>query len=294
MSLLTLAARSSSGCRGLLGPACLVACLALAGLAGADPLTLVVCAPGYPGSTGEAQPAMDGLASAAAVAAGWGRDDFRAVYFETEEGGVARLGEADAGLALVTLPFFLEHREQLGLEPELLAVPVGREPLEPWVLVAAAGKVSRPADLAGWSLVSLAGHSEPFVRGPALAGWGALPDGVAITFSGAVLSSLRRAARGEPVAVLLDGEQAAALPELPFASDLAVVHRSAPLPVSVLCSVDGRGDPTRRTAAVAALAALGGRPDAAGALAGVRIDRFEPVDRAALAAAEAAFAGAAD
>jgi hypothetical protein len=272
----------------------LVICLGLAGVAAADPLTLVVCAPGYPGSTAEAQPAMDGLATAAALAASWGRDELRAVYFETEEGGLARLAESDAGLALVTLPFFLEHREALGLEPELLAVPVGREPLEPWTLVAAAGTVARPADLEGWRLVSLAGHSERFVRGPALAGWGALPDGVSIDFSGAVLSSLRRAARGEPIAVLLDPEQAAALPELPFAGDLDVVHRSPPLPVSVLCSVGGRGDPARRAAAVAALAALDGSADAAEALAGVRIDHFEPFDPVTLGAAEAAFAGVAE
>ena len=102
-----------------------------------------MCAPGYPGSTAEAQPAMDGLAAAITAAAGWDTAAVRAVYFETEEGGVASLQSPDVALMLVTLPFFLEHRVELDLRPQLMAVPSGREPLEPWSLVAGAGSVER-------------------------------------------------------------------------------------------------------------------------------------------------------
>ena len=72
----------------------------------ANGLAVVVCAPGYPGSTAEAQPAMDGLAAAITAAAGWDTAAVRAVYFETEEGGVASLQSPDVALMLVTLPFF--------------------------------------------------------------------------------------------------------------------------------------------------------------------------------------------
>jgi hypothetical protein len=271
------------------------ALLLLAGpvAAGAAGLTLVVCAPGDPGSTAEAQPAMDALAGAVAEAAGWPPDELAAAYFETEEGGVEALAAPDAGLALVTLPFFLEHRGALDLAPVLLAVPTGRQADEPWALVAGAGALSKPADLAGWTIVSLAGHSERFVRGPALAAWGELPADVAITFSGAVLSSLRKAARGDKVAVLLDAEQAAALEKLPFASELEAVVWSPALPVSVLATVAGRIEPKRTAALTNAFRSLAGRAEAADALAGVRIERFEPVDEGVLARAEAAFAEAA-
>ena len=154
-------------------------------------LTMVFCAPGYPGSTAEAKSAMEGFAMAVTVAAGWGRGDLAAEYFETEEGGVTRLASTDVGLGMVTLPFFLEHRDDLGLQPEMLAVPTGRQTVEPWSLVAGKGAVKQAADLDGWQLVSLAGHSETFVRGPALGDWGELPPTLTITFSGAVLSSLR-------------------------------------------------------------------------------------------------------
>jgi len=263
----------------------------LSSSAHAGGLAMVVCAPGYPGSTAEAQPAMDGLASAVTKAAGWDSHGLQAVYFETEEGGLARLAESDAGLAMVTLPFFLEHFKALDLRPALLAVPSGHEPLESWVLVAGAGAIGKPADLEGWQLVSLAGHSPRFIRGPVLGDWGELPENVSIRESGAVLSSLRKAAKGEPIAVLLDAEQAAALDRLPFAGDLEVVHRSRPLPVSVLCTVGDRLESKIQAEAVTALNDLDDRSDAEEALAGVRLDRFIPMDADALAMAQAAFEG---
>jgi len=271
-----------------------LAVLMIGSVGEAADLTMVFCAPGYPGSTAEAQSAMEGFAMAVTTAAGWGRGDLAAEYFETEEGGVTRLAATDVGLGMVTLPFFLEHRDDLGLQPEMLAVPTGRKTEEPWSLVAGKGAVQQPADLDGWQLVSLAGHSETFVRGPALGDWGELPPTLTITFSGAVLSSLRKAARGEKIVVLLDAEQADALDRLPFAGDLEIVHRSPPLPVSVVCSIGDRMIPEKMAELVGALAGLAERPDAADAMAGVRLDRFEPIDNEALEQAEAAFSGVAE
>ncbi len=133
-----------------------------------------------------------------------------------------------------------------GCGPEMLAVPTGRQAEEPWSLVAGKGKVHGPDDLDGWQLFSLAGHSEAFVRGPALGDWGELPSNLTITFSGAVLSSLRKAAKGEKIVVLLDAEQAEALDRLPFAGDLEIVHTSPPLPVSVVCSIGDRVSPEKK------------------------------------------------
>jgi hypothetical protein len=255
-------------------------------------LEVVVCAPGYPGSTAEAQSTMDGLAAAITTAAGWGAGDVKAAYFETEEGGVASLKSPEVGVMLVTLPFFLEHRSELDLRPQLMAVPSGREPLEPWSLVAGAGLVKQPADLEGWELFSLAGHSPRFVRGPALGDWGDVPKSLRVTFSGAVLTGLRKAAKGESVALLLDAAQTDALERLPFADQLEVVWSSPLLPVSVVCSVGDRLAPDRLSKVLAALEDLDDRPAAAEALAGVRLDRFVPVDAAVLNRAETAFSGA--
>ena len=273
----------------LLGAIALVAISSFARAAG---VVLVVCAPGYPGSTAEAQPAMDGLAEAISAGAGWDEGAVEAVYFESEHAGVARLQSPDAGLALVTLPFFLEHRAELDLRPHLMAVPTGREPLESWSLVAGAGLVKRPADLEGWELLSLAGHSPGFVSGPALGDWGAVPNSLTITFSGAVLSGLRRAAKGESVTLLLDGGQTESVSRLPFADQLEIIHRSPLLPVSVVCSVGDRVPPKQLSNVLTALEDLDDRHGAAEALAGVRLTRFVPVDRAILKQAEHSFSGA--
>jgi hypothetical protein len=264
-----------------------VALICSTGLA-AD-LTMVVCAPGYPGSTAEARSAMEGFAAAVTTSLSWDGDAFGAEYFETEDAGVARFAASDVGLGLVTLPFFLEHSKTLDLRAEMLAVPSGRGAMEPWTLVAGNGLVDGPRDLDGWQLTSLAGHSEAFVRGPALADWGELPATLTVTFSGAVLSSLRKAARGEKIAVLLDAEQAGALDRLPFAEDLEIVHRSPPLPVSVVCFVGDRINPAKRAELARALEGLADRPEAAEAMAGVRLERFDPLDTAALERAAAAF-----
>jgi hypothetical protein len=258
--------------------------------AAAGPPAMVAWAPGFPGSTKEAQPTMDALAAAVAAAAKFPPGGFAAVYQETEKGGLARLSQPDAALAMVSLPAFLKYEKELGLVPRLAVVQAGApDASETWSLVTGAGKLKSAADLDGWQLVSGASYAPRFVRGPALGGWGALPAGVTLAPAGAVLSALRRAATGEKVALLLDRAQAASIATLPFAKDLETVTRSAPLPGALLCTVRGRLPDAQSTALVQAFAGLASRPEAATALAGVRIARFVPLDEAALRLARAAY-----
>jgi hypothetical protein len=112
-------------------------------------------------------------------------------------------------------------------------------PTESWALVAAKGKIAGAASLEGWEIASRAGYAPGFVRGVVLGAW-EIPDSVSVTFTPRILSQLRKAAAGEPVAVLLDGEQRAALDSLPFASDLEIVFESEPLPAFVACTVSDR------------------------------------------------------
>src|SRR5256885_11140270 len=126
--------------------------------------TLVVCAPGYPGTAGEAQPSMDALARALAAEAKLPPSSLSAVYEETEAAGMRRLAQKDASLLLSTLPFHLTHEQELGLVGRLSAVPRGGEGLERWALVAAEG---HPAALEGDAVHSLAGYSPEVVRAAA-------------------------------------------------------------------------------------------------------------------------------
>jgi hypothetical protein len=259
--------------------------VALAGAAPAVPATLVVCAPGSPGTTQEAQPAMDAFAKALAARAARPAGSLAATYAATEDAGVARLREKDAAVALVSLPFFLRHEKALRLEARLAPVLQGGEASERWSLVARKGAVSGPASLDGFTILSSAGFAPEFVRGAALGAWGKLPASAKISQSTAVLSALRRAAAGEPVALLLDGAQSAALQTLPTAKDLEVVVQSPPLPAGILATVAGRVTAARWAKLGPALRELSSDPAGAEALAGIRMARFVPLDEAALAAA---------
>ena len=245
------------------------------------PVTFVACAPGYPGTTAEAQPAMDAFAAAVTKAACWAPGQVVADYAPTEKEGLARLG--DAALALVPLPFYLQHSAALGLTPRLLVEQKGLGPAEHWTLVAKRGRVTKPADLAGMTVISIAGYAPGFVRGVLGPGW-RLPDATKVTESAKVLSALRRAVQGEDVAILLDGAQGNALPTLPFAAELDVLARSAPLPAAVVATVGRRLGAARWSALEKALLALPGDPTGVAALDGIRMVRFTLADPAALGA----------
>jgi hypothetical protein len=245
-------------------------------------ITLVVCAPGYPGNSAEAQPAMDALARALGGAA---HMPLEAVYEETADGGLKRLAAADAAILLAPLPFFLDHERALALAARLGAVPKDGGPLQRWTTVT--GK-DHPASLEGYAVQSTAGYSPRFVHAmspPPLAG-------AKVVDSPAVLSGLRRAANGERLAVLLDGPQANALSTLPFAQGLAKSGASIEVPVALVATVGKRLDERKWKALQAALLSLAGDATAREALEGVRMAAFVALDREALSRARRAYQGA--
>jgi hypothetical protein len=235
--------------------------------------TLVFCAPGYPGAPGDAQPFVDQFARAAVAAAGWPAGSLAAVYDPTEEGGLAKLGSSDAVLAFVPYPFFVEHASQLHLTPLAQADVVGIGPQERWTLVAKTGQVTGPASMAGYTIVSIAGYAPEFVRHSALGAW-ALPPDVKIESTGQILSALRRVAGGELVAALLDQTQAAALPTLPFASELKAVMQSPPLPVAIVAVVGSRLPAARARGLQAGLLKLGHGAGGTDTLESLRLQGF--------------------
>jgi hypothetical protein len=235
--------------------------------------TLVFCAPGYPGGAGDAQPLVDQFASAAAAASGWPAGSLVAVYDPTEDGGLAKLEQADAVLAFVPYPFFVEHAAQLHLTPLVQADVTDIGAQQRWTLVAKSGRVTGPESMAGYTILSAAGYAPDFVRHSALEGW-VLPPDVKIESTGQVLSALRRVAAGEPVAVLLDQTEAAALPSLPFAAQIQAVKQSAELPVALIALVGSRVAAPRAQALQAALLKMGHVSGAADTLGPLRLHGF--------------------
>ncbi len=242
---------------------------------------LVFCAPGYPGNTEEARPTMDALAAGVAAAAGWKPGSLTAVYHQDGPAGLARLKSDDAVAAMVTLPFYLRHREELGLKPLLAGVAAG-EGDGAWSLVAVKGQLNDPVDLDGWTVAGLPAYHPGLVKGPVLSGWGELPPSAHIEFTSRALSALRKASRGDKVAVLLDQAQVDALPSLPYGESLEVVHVSGPMPTSLLCAVGGRLPAERLSRLVQAVRTLHEDPDGIALLKTIRMERFRELDHSEL------------
>ena len=242
--------------------------------------SIVVCSPGSPGTTDDAKPAMEAFAAAASSKAG---TSISAIYEPSEEKGVARIKEAS--IAIVSLPFFVKHENELGLHPRLEVVQKGRPPLDTWTLVAPAGGGKDARSLSGFTIVSTVSFAPAFVRGVIRD----LPVDAKLVQSTAVLSALRRAAGGEQVAVLLDGPQGAALATLPFASKLTVIAHSPALPAAIVATVDARLTDDAWRGIEAALLGLADDRSAAGALDGIQIARLTRIDDHALAVARNAY-----
>jgi ABC-type amino acid transport substrate-binding protein len=216
---------------------------------------------------------VDQFATAAVAAAGWPAGSLSAVYDPTEQGGLAKLNSADAVLAFVPYPFYVEHAAQLHLTPLAQADIAGTGTKEKWTLVAKNGRVTGPSSLTGYTIASVAGYSPEFVRHSALSAW-EVPANVKIEPVGQILSALRRVASGDQVVVLLDQTQAAALPTLPFASDLKAVVQSPELPVAIVAVVGNRVPAERAKAFQAGLLKMARGAEAADTLGSLKLQGF--------------------
>jgi len=235
---------------------------------------LVFCAPGYPGATGDAQPLVDEFATAAAAAANWPPGSLTAAYDASDEGGLAKLGQPDAALAFVPFPFFVEHATMLHLEPLLQADVQGVGARERWTLLVgkrAGGEGA--AALAGYTLASTAGYAPQFVRRFGVGSF-PLPADVKITATGQVLSSLRSAAAGERVIVLLDQEQMDATATLPFGAQLTKLAQSNPVPVAIIALVDAHLSKARADSMRAGLMKLAKSDSGKATLGRLRLQGF--------------------
>lgn len=247
----------------------------MSSLLAASVATLVFCAPGYPGGAGDAQPLLDQFTRAVVANSGWPAGSLASVYDPTEEGGLAKLRSADAVLAFVPYPFFVEHAVELHLAPLVQADVTDVGAQQRWSLVAKSDRAAGAASLKGYTLVSVAGYAPNFVRHLALGAF-ALPPDARIESTGQILSALARAAAGEPVAVLLDHTQTAALASLPFASELKVVTQSPELPVALIAVVEPRLPKGRAAALKAGLLEMGHAPGGAEVLTPLRLRGFVP------------------
>ena len=242
---------------------------------------LVICSPGSPGSTAEAQPTLDAFASVLERSAGWPASSLGVVYYGAAEPGREKIAAEEAASALVSPAFYYEFAAALSLQARLEAIPSSGAG-EVYSLVARKGLVTSAASLAGWEITGSAGFSEGFVREVVLGDWGRLPSDARITYSALPLSALRKSASGEHVAVLLNREQAGALSTLPFASQLDILHKSDGFPAGLFCLVSNRLPAARAESLARALKDLNQNDTGREALKSIRLSGFSVLDKSRL------------
>ena len=225
---------------------------------------------------------MTQLARAIEKAGGLAPDSVSAEYHESESAGMEAIRGAGTLLAAVPVPFFLEHERDLGLVPRLGIAPASGQP-ERYALVTRKGTIAKPADLDGWEVTGTVGYAVSFVRHAFAKEFGTIPDGARVTFNAAPLQALRRAAAGDRIAVLLDATQSASLASLPFGADLVTLARSEPLPAGFVCVANGRPVDKTTASILKGLERLPKSADGKDALAAIRVQRFDPIDAAAVA-----------
>ncbi len=110
---------------------------------------LVFCAPGYPGTSADAQPLVGEFATTLAAAAGWPAGSLTAVYdaSEQERSCAARGARGRAGLR--ALPILVQHGAQLHMVPLVQAdvPPAGLQ--QRWTLVLQKGHAAAAGGTGG-------------------------------------------------------------------------------------------------------------------------------------------------
>ncbi|MHC4821353.1 MAG: hypothetical protein ACYTDX_06500 [Planctomycetota bacterium] len=245
-------------------------------------------APYAPGSPEQAAGALDEFARYVETSAGWPEGTVTAIYRNSEEGGLAALEELDPGFVLVPIPVHLRYHESLDWTPVRGTVLAGVD-AQRYTLFGPAG--SSLEQFAEFRIEGDAAYDPVFVETLVLGGKQLADDRFVATSR--PLSAVRRATRGEKVAVLLDEGQRRALASLPAAADLVLLAESTWMPAALL-SRRARSDDEDARALAEVLDRIGDDPDAAELLATLRIQRFEAVEPEALEKIQKTYKAASD
>src|SRR6185503_19093175 len=175
----------------------------------------IIVQPGYPGSTNEAEQFVSDLMSA--IGKGGGPGDLKAEYHNDAQEALKAINEKRPQMGIVSLGFYLAHKEDLQLEPILAS-----RPLERFYLASKKGSAVQPGDLAGKAVSGTPFQEPEFVArilfgpgaggGPVAGGGGGGGEGKGgaadvsqwkVEATRSSTKSIRDASRGKVAAVLL-------------------------------------------------------------------------------------------
>ncbi len=261
----------------------------------------VIVQPGYPGTTAEAENFVTDLAGA--ISEGGGPVDLSGAYYNDEKEALRAIREKEPSFGIVSLGFFLAHKNDLKLEPLLES-----RPSERFYLAGKKGDAVCLKDLAGQTVTGTPFNEKEFVQrilfGPG-AGGGPISPGAAgkdaqkegaegkgapradgkpladvdrwkTEAADGFTKAVRAVSRGKARAVLLTEREERGLQDLTAGKELEVFYRTEELPTALVVSV-GTKDESARGAAKA-LQGLKGSPQGKQILDLMGIEGFSQAD----------------
>ena len=214
--------------------------------AAADNIDFAVIQPGQPGTTQDAQPVMDELASYLQKKLGT-TSALRGYYFNDLKDALSFVDQAPPRWAIVSLDFYAEEGSRLALTPIASTRPSGFEK-DTWRLVV---HKDRSDD---WQTVQgkIWGTMLFDRRAAACLAFGRNPDKLPFRLVGTFrpLKALRATARGKGAGVVLDRMQYKSMKSLPLADKIKIIHTSEDLPTSPVVSFGSPDQLTNQLAEV--------------------------------------------
>jgi hypothetical protein len=236
------------------------------------PRDLLLCLTGFPGTTEQAGPTVRGFLDKLGEKLGWGAGVIQGDYYPDTQVGLQQIKDRKPGFAGMSLDLYLAHGEELGAEVLAKAVMHGRDQQRYHIVVAKEGGPASAGALTGKVLVPFR-ESARFLGNLVLDGQRTLAESLDLQYESNAMSALRKVARGQATAAVVDEEIIERFDEVPVKDQLKVLLAGPWLPGPPVVALEGSAEADRTAMRTALLGLCAG--DGAETCRSIRVDSFK-------------------
>lgn len=224
--------------------AALLLAVGLAGPVYAGARDMLLCLPGFPGTTVQAQPYIDKMLRHLEDKLGLEARSMSGVFIPDGGDSVEKLKSVEPGLALVGPSVLAGNHGPLGMKVIARLIIDGKS-TEKYSVVVAKGGPASLKELSGKKVSGAVVHDEKYVVKVLLDGAVGMGD-LQLVSQRRPLKSLRDVARGKAAAAIVDSSVIEHMSELDFAKDLEIIHESKPVPAPAIVLIGEGPAPAKR------------------------------------------------
>ncbi|MFH1130301.1 MAG: PhnD/SsuA/transferrin family substrate-binding protein [Pseudomonadota bacterium] len=206
---------------------------------------LLICHVGGPGTTSQAQPVVDQFLRQLEKTAGWQPDSLSGAYFEQLPGCRKYLAENKPRIGAFDLATFLKHQKAWGLAA---IAHMGKADAKHYYLLVRKGSYSTLESLKGKKLISSLAADPEFLSKIIFGKKVDAAKHFQLNHSRQPLQGIRKVARGQADATLVDETAYQHLSELKLPTTLEAIYVSPPLPGLTLAAIFSNEAKTQKLA----------------------------------------------